>query len=697
MTDLLIELFSEEIPARMQARAAEDLRRLMTDALVEAGLTYAAAASFSTPRRLALTIEGLPAASPAVTEERRGPRVDAPQKAIDGFLRGAGVDRADLTEIEDKKGRFFLARIHKEGRPAEEIIAEALRKTIEGFPWPKSMVWGAGGLRWVRPLHRILAVLTDESGPRTVPFEIAGLRSSNVTEGHRFMAPGAFEVSNFDDYERKLTAHKVMLRTERRAETIRVDAQNLAFAQGLELVADEGLLREVAGLVEWPVVLMGRIAEEFLDLPPEVLQTSMRTHQKFFAVRNPATARIERYITVANRATDDDGALILAGNSKVLSARLADAAFFWNNDLGKLRTGGMDALAAPLADVTFERRLGTQAERIARLARLAQSIAPQVGADPAEARLAAQIAKADLSSEMVYEFPELQGIMGGYYAQAAELPAEIAAAAPGHYAPLGPKDDVPTAPVTIAVALADKLDMLTGFWAIDELPTGSRDPFALRRAALGVLRIITENRLSVDLRALIDAALAAQSQTVRSNASADMAEHLLGFVADRHKGQLKERGVRHDATEAAFGAADAGDLLARDARAVALDQLLGSADGENLVQGYKRAVNILAAEEKKDGVEYSLDPDVKFAQNPEETALFGALDAAEAALGPHLASGDMSAAMAALGQLRAPIDAFFEATLINADSGPLRRNRLCLLNRIRVVMGRAADFGRIEG
>jgi glycyl-tRNA synthetase beta chain len=466
MPDLLIELFSEEIPARMQARAAEDLKKRMTDGLVEAGLTYAAAHALSTPRRLTLAVEGLLAESPTIREERKGPKVGAPDKAVEGFLRGAGIDRDQLEERDTPKGAVYFATIEKPGRPAAEIIAEVLETTIRNFPWPKSMRWGAGSLRWVRPLQSILCILTDEGGAEVGPFEIEGLKAADSTKGHRFMAPDAFAVNSFEDYTAKLKRAHVILDPAERADTIWHDATNQAFAAGLEVVEDKGLLSEVAGLVEWPVVLMGKIDDDFLGLPPEVLQTSMKEHQKFFSVRNPKTGRIEGFVTVANRETADHGATILAGNQKVLSARLADAKFFWENDL-RVAKGGMSAWTEALSNVTFHNKLGTQAERIERIAALARELAPVVGADADLAEQAARVAKADLSSEMVYECPELQGLMGRYYAEAAGLPQEVANACEQHYSPLGPSDDVPSEKLSVVVALADKLDTLTGFWAID--------------------------------------------------------------------------------------------------------------------------------------------------------------------------------------------------------------------------------------
>jgi glycyl-tRNA synthetase beta chain len=703
MPDLLIELFSEEIPARMQARAAEDLRARMTDGLVEAGLTYAGAAAFSTPRRLALTVQGLLANSPTTREERKGPRVDAPEKAIDGFLRGAGLTRDDLEVRDEKKGQVYYASITKPGRPADVIVAEVLEQVIRNFPWPKSMRWGAGTLRWVRPLHSIICILTDDAGEASVvDLEIDGIKAGNTTQGHRFMAPGTIKVSSFDKYQAALKSHHVVLDAGERADAIWHDATNQAFAAGLEVAEDAGLLAEVAGLVEWPVVLMGKIDETFLDLPPEVLQTSMKEHQKFFSVRNAKTGRIERFITVANRETADQGATILAGNQKVLFARLSDAKFFWENDLRIAATGGQAWLDA-LDNVTFHNKLGSQAERINRIAALAREIAASVGADPDLAEQAARWAKADLSSEMVYEFPELQGLMGRYYADKAGMPAEVAAAAQEHYAPLGPSDDVPTAPVSVAVALADKLDLLTGFWAIDEKPTGSKDPFALRRAALGVIRLVMENEINLALSAFIDAGLRGNDAPCPNPdddddyTGMDIKPNLLAFFHDRLKNYLKDQGIRHDVIDACIAMPGNDDLALLVKRATALAAFLKTDDGENLLQGFKRANNILSQAEEKDGVEYSYGADVKFAETDEERALFAALDTGEPEIRTALKAEDFAAAMTALAALRAPIDAFFEAVQVNTDNQVVRRNRLNLLSRIRGICNDTADLTRVEG
>ncbi|TNC74603.1 glycine--tRNA ligase subunit beta [Rubellimicrobium roseum] len=764
MPDLLIELLSEEIPARMQAKAAEDLRRLMTDGLVESGLTYAHAASFATPRRLALTVEGLSERSRPVREERKGPATTAPEAAIQGFLRSTGLTLDQLETRADKKGQAYFAVIEKPGREAAAIVAEVLERTIRDFPWPKSMRWGSGSLRWVRPLQSILCLLVAEEGAEVVPFEIEGIRASNVTRGHRFHAPAEFAATSFEDYEQKLTRAHVILRPEERKDRIRHDAATLAFARGLEIVPDEGLLSEVAGLVEWPVTLMGQIEEQFLGLPPEVLQTSMKEHQKFFSVKNPATSRIEGFVTVANIETADRGETILAGNAKVLRARLSDARFFWENDL-RVAKSGMEEWKEGLRAVTFHNKLGSQWERIERIAALAREIAPHVSADPDLAAQAAEVAKLDLRSAMVGEFPELQGLMGRYYADAAGLPAEVAAAAEEHYSPLGPNDEVPTAPVSVAVALADKLFALVGFWAIDEKPTGSKDPYALRRAALGVIRTVLHNGSRINLRRPISYEFAAlpsvvargvfkeiapgkvdgerlmraldgvlpdgktvsltlammrdfdlflsqyedeelQYQIVEAisanliGRSIDVAHDtadLLSFLHDRLKVHLRDQGIRHDVIDACLAMPGNDDLVLLVRRAEALSAFLKTEDGTNLLQGFKRAANLLAQAEAKDGVEYSYGADRKWAEYPEEEAIFDALDAAEQRIRPAMEQEDFGEAMSALAALRAPLDAFLTAAQVNTPNQVIRRNRLNLLSRIRRLCLEVADLTRVEG
>ena len=686
MPDLLIELFSEEIPARMQKRAAQDLKKLVTDGLVEAGLTYSAAGVFSTPRRLTLSIEGLLAQSPPQKEERKGPKTDAPQAAIDGFLRATGVNIDALEPRDDKKGQVYFAVVSKPGRTAAAIVTEVLEGAIRTFPWPKSMRWGTGSLRWVRPLHRILCLLCDEGGSEIVPLSVDHITASNITEGHRFLAPTPFSVKGFDDYSQKLARAFVVLDPETRAQSIWHDATTQAFALGLEVVEDAGLLAEVAGLVEWPVVLMGEIGIDFLALPAEVLQTSMREHQKFFSVKNPKTGRIERFITVANNAPQDGGTLILKGNQKVLSARLSDAKFFWENDLRRIQANGLEGMGAGLSAVTFHNKLGSQAERIARIATLAAHLAPMMDVDPERAILAAKVAKADLQSAMVGEFPELQGTMGSYYARVQNLPPEVAQCCKDHYAPLGPQDAVPDDALALVVGLADKIDTLTSFWAIGEKPTGSKDPFALRRATLGIIRIILTKDLHLNLRGLF----------THANTLAN-ADDLLSFFHDRLKVYLRDQGIRHDIIDACLVGVGNDDLLQVTRRAQALAAGLQTDDGENLRQAFLRANNILAQAEAKDGVEYSYGADPKFAENDIERAVFTALDHAEPLIAKAIHEQDFISSMAYMAALREPLDAFFTGLQINSDNAIIRRNRLNLLHRIRSTCGQLADLSKVVG
>ena len=685
MPDLLIELFSEEIPAGLQAQAADSLKKLITNGMVDAGLTYTDAAAFHTPRRLTLAVAGLSDLSPTNQEERKGPKVGAPEQAIQGFLRGAGLIMEDLEIRDDKKGQVYFAKITKPGRLASEIVAEVLEKTIRSFPWPKSMRWGNGSLRWVRPLQSILCLLSSDAETQIVPVEIDGILASNTTRGHRFMAPDTFMVTGFDDYETKLKRAKVILRADERGAIIWQEATNQAFALGQKVVEDGGLLAEVSGLVEWPVVLLGQIDADFLDLPPEVLKTSMKEHQKFFSVSNNKTGRIERFVTVANIETVDQGATILKGNQKVLAARLADAKFFWENDLREAKAG-MGKWQTSLENVTFHNKLGSQSDRIKRIAALAQELAPIVGADADVVEKAALVAKLDLSSEMVYEFPELQGVMGRYYALEAGMGADIALACEAHYSPLGPSDVVPKDPVSVAVALADKLDMLTGFWAINEKPTGSKDPFALRRAALGVIRLIMANQLTLPLATII------KSVDIGSGSA-----NLMEFFQDRLKGFLRDEGIRHDVIDACIAMPGNDDLSLLAKRAQALQSMLVTDDGESLVQGFRRANNILSQAEKKDGVEYSYGADIKFAESDAEKMLFAALDKVDAKIKPAIGAQDFLSAMTAIATLRGPIDIFFETVKINADSAMIRRNRLNLLSRIRNTCLSVADLSKLEG
>jgi len=695
MPDLLLELFSEEIPARMQRKAAEDLKSLVTNALVEAGLPYEGAKAYATPRRLALHVAGVPAGSAATREERKGPRVGAPEKAVEGFLRGAGLNSVDEAEIQSdpKKGEFYVAVIEKPGRSAIDIIADFMPGILRGFPWPKSMRWGTTGTKWVRPLHSIVASFGPETEePEVVPFEFDGIRSGKATRGHRFLADRSFDVRRFDDYAAGLEKHKVVLDADRRKQIILNDAKDQALALGLELVEDAGLLEEVAGLVEWPVVLTGSFEEEFLTIPDECIQLTIKANQKCFVLKDPATGRLaNRFVLVSNIVAEDGGKLIVAGNEKVIRARLSDARFFWDSDLGTQLSWNLPKLE----EVKFHEKLGSVGDRTRRLMALASDLAPVVGADAVKAKRAAELAKADLVSQMVYEFPELQGLMGRYYAAAQGEDAAVATAIEEHYKPQGPSDNVPTDPVAIAVALAEKLDLLAGFWAIDEKPTGSKDPYALRRAALGVIRIVLENDLRIRLDGAIGSAL--QLQPVDLSAAGETVSDLLAFFGDRLKVHLKDEGARHDLIDAVFALEGQDDLLMVVRRVEALGAFISSDDGANLLAGYKRAVNILKAEEKKDGTPVTGRPHADHFAEQAEIDLAAAIDTARAEAADAVAAENFEGAMEALSKLRAPVDRFFEDILVNADDPALRMNRLQLLAEIRDATHVVADFSKVAG
>ena len=699
MPDLLIELLSEEIPPRMQRRAAADLESLMRGGLEARGLDFAQTRALSSPQRIALYAGGVADGSPEVREERRGPREGAPAKAIEGFARGAGVAPEALEIRDGENGRFHYATIVRERRTAAQVVAEALNETIRDFPWRKSMRWGEGGLRWVRPLTSILCILTDDSGAaETVELEIDGIMAGNETEGHPIMGSGRFAVSSLDEYLDLLRRNFVMADDAERRAAVERGVAELAGAAGMEVIADAPLLDEVAGLVEWPAPLMGEIGKEFLHLPAEVLQTSMREHQKFFSVRNPASGRVERFVTVANLEADDGGESILAGNARVLRARLSDADFFWSRDLHSVREGGFEPWNARLASVTFHARLGAQSARLERIAALAEGFAAQTGAEPGLARQAAQACKADLCSDMVGEFPELQGVMGRIYAAEAKLPAEVAAACEEHYAPLGPTDAAPTAPVSAAVALADKIDMLAGFWAIDEKPTGSKDPFALRRAALGVIRIVLEGGFRLDLDAAIASGLAQHG--LEGGAQAQAAADLRAFIVERLRVHLRERGVRHDVIDACVNASGGLFLAALVKRAEALQETLGTDDGDNLVQAFRRANNILA-QAQEGGLDVSALEDAGAASGqaatPQEADLEARLGEAEPELVRLIDAEAYPDAMARLAGLRGPIDAFFEAVRVNDDDDAVRMHRLRLLHRFRRTCLKVAELSLLEG
>lgn len=773
MPDLLLELRSEEIPARMQRKAAEDLKKMVTDGLVDAGLTYEAARAYWTPRRLALDIRGMTARSRDVHEERKGPSTKAPEAAIQGFLRSAGLSSVEEAHVhsDPKKGDFYVAHIVRPGRAAEEIIADLLPGIIRSFPWPKSMRWGAasgpkgrsyggvegrGGdaLRWVRPLQSILCTFGPETGePVVVDFEVEGVRSGNVTYGHRFHAPQAITVRRFEDYAASLEAAKVIIDADRRREIILTDAKNLTFANGLDLVEDEGLLEEVSGLVEWPVVLLGEFEKEFLAIPPEVIRLTIRANQKCFVARpqGEAEALANRFLLVSNIEAKDGGREIAHGNGKVVRARLSDAVHFWKTDqadvpdLGQLKASAQKLaldLGKPLDQrmarldhlgVTFHAKLGTQGERVQRIVKLAREIAPLVGADPELAARAAVLAKADLQTEVVGEFPELQGAMGRKYALLQGEQPSVAAAIEEHYKPQGPSDRVPHDPVSVAVALADKLDTLAGFWAIDEKPTGSKDPYALRRAALGVVRLALSGERKLELSKLFalvfgwhdeariekeledyeavltvgnsgdvdgeedfDNAISGYERRIRQEAAAKAGPtiaDLLSFFHDRLKVYLRDQGARHDLIDAVI-TPQADDLLAIVRRVEALGTFLDTEDGKNLLAGTRRAANILAAEEKK-GTTVAGAVDPSLFREETEKGLFEAVSKAELEAREAIGKEEFSAAMRALSSLRVPVDAFFEKVLVNDEDVAVRANRLALLARIRAATGEVADFSRI--
>jgi glycyl-tRNA synthetase beta chain len=699
MPQLLLEIFSEEIPARMQQGAARDLERMISERLKAAGLTWEALNVFAGPRRLTLVIDGLPAATPDRNEEVKGPKTSAPAQAVEGFLRKTGLTQDQLVERDG----IWFAEISQKGRQTTEVFAEAVDQIVRSFPWPKSMRWGTGSLRWVRPIKRIIALFDGA----VVPFEIDGIQSGDVTEGHRFLGSGKpFAVKDFADYRAKLEREFVLLDVADRKLRILEAAKAACAARGLALVDDDGLLDEVAGLAEWPTPILGDMDPQFLSLPPEVVRLSMKVHQKYFAVRDPSKDGLApNFLVVANVEATDGGKALAAGNSRVLSARLNDARFFWDED----QKVGFDAWNDKLQGVTFHAKLGTLSERVDRIAALAREIAPLVGADADQAEQAARLSKADLASGMVSEFPELQGVMGGYYARLAGYPDAVADAVRDHYKPQGPGDSVPTGPVTVAVAIAEKLDTLVGFFAIDEKPTGSRDPYALRRAALGVIRLVLENGCRFELLPVLTTHWGLVDQSIR-NATGDSAtlvvkdakghrqaaHDLLTFFADRLTVLLRDQGQRHDLVAAVFALGD-DDLVRIVRRVEALAAFLATDDGANLLAGYKRASNILKAEEKKGPLPEGAVATGLPNQPAEETALAFAAAAAASAVDAALEAEDFAAAMTALAALRGPVDAFFTAVMVNSDVAEERDNRLKLLGQVRDIMGRVADFGQIAG
>jgi glycyl-tRNA synthetase beta chain len=691
MPQLLLEIFSEEIPARMQAQAARDLERLIVGGLTDRGFLNEGARSFATPRRLTLVIEGLPAQQADVSEERKGPRVDAPDAAIQGFLRSTGMTRDQLKVQKDAKGgEFYLAVIERKGRPTPQVLAELVPEVIKSFPWPKSQRWGSGELTWVRPLHSILCTFDGE----VVPFEVGTVASSNTTRGHRFLGNDVLTVRRYDDYVDQLKrAHVILSAADRKAQILH-EAKQLAHAQNLALIEDETLADEVSGLVEWPVPLIGQFDKGFLDVPQEILISTMRANQKYFALKDPATGKLSnKFVVIANMITKDGGKNVVAGNERVLRARLSDAKFFWDQD----RKTTLEARVAQLKDIVFHAKLGTQLQRVERIEVLAGEIAQLIGADVAKAKRAARLCKADLVSGTVGEFPEVQGVMGRYFALNDKEDAAVADAVQDHYQPQGQGEPAPTAPVSVAVALADKFDTLAGFFAIDEKPTGSKDPFALRRAALGVIRIILEGGLRLPLT---DAAKRAGKTFPGQGA---WAGSLVEFFADRLKVALRDKGIRHDLIDAVFALGGQDDLTLIVRRVEALQGFLKTDDGKNLLAGYKRAVNILKIEEgkekKKDAkfAGFSGKPDVSLLEVPQEVELFKTLAIANDLIAAEVQKERFEEAMRAMSRLREPVDAFFEKVTVNADNPKLRENRLKLLSEIRDAMHSVADFSKIEG
>jgi glycyl-tRNA synthetase beta chain len=690
MPELLLELFSEEIPARMQGRAAQDLRAAVTNALVDRGLVYEGAQAHATPRRLVLSVEGLPAATAERREERKGPRIDAPETAINGFLKSSGVALSDCRIVEDKKGKFYVAVVLRRGRPTPDLLSEILPEIIRSFPWPKSMRWGSSSLRWVRPLQSILCTFDGEA----VPFEIDGLRAGNLTFGHRFMAPGPIAARRFKDYSASLVQAHIMVDASERARTILTEAKTLAFAQGFELVEDEALLAETSGLVEWPVVLMGSFEPSFLSLPPEIIATTLKSHQKCFALRDASSAALApRYVLIANLVAADGGEEIIAGNNRVIAARLTDAKFFWDQDRKTPLASRLGALDA----ITFHALIGSQGERLRRIEALAGEIAELLKADVGRAREAARLSKADLVTGAVGEFPELQGVMGRYYALAEGIAADVADAIRDHYKPQGPSDRIPETKIAEAVALADKIDMLLAFWLIDEKPTGSKDPYALRRAALGIIRILLEHERRLPLRRIGLKGLDLFSRQLLQGEREALLTDLLDFFADRLKVYLRDKGARHDLIDAVFSLGQEDDLLMIVRRVEALARFLDTEDGRNLLAGVRRATNIIRIEEKKDGRSYTGQPNSKLLVQAEEKTLATAIAAAEAQARRALEAEDFEAAMRALAKLRPPVDAFFDRVTVNADDPSFRENRLRLLGRIREATVAVADFSRVEG
>ncbi len=690
MAELLLEILSEEIPARMQSRAAEDLVRLVGEGLRSQGLDPASIFAYAGPRRLTIVATDLPTKQPDTVDERKGPQVGAPDGAIRGFLKGSGLQRIEDAEVRElSKGKFYFAVTKKKGRSTSAVVKEVVEGALPQLPWPKSMRWADNPTRWVRPLHGILCVL----GGKVVPVRFANVKAGDTTVGHRFLAPKIIRVKGYDDYKAKLKKAFVVIDPKERAQTISNVLSKRAAKENLKVKDDPTLLAEVAGLVEWPVPLIGTIDSEFMDVPPEVLTSAMRKHQKYFALTKKNGKLANRFGVVANMVTKDRGKAIVAGNERVLRARLSDAKFFWDQD----RRQKLDSRVEKLGERVFQAQLGTMRDKVERIVEGAAFLTTHVaGANSGDVARAARLCKADLSTGMVGEFPDLQGVMGRYYALHDNEPAAVADAIAEHYAPQGPADVCPNSPVSVTIALADKLDSLVGFFAINEKPTGSKDPYALRRAALGVIRLILENRIRLPLVSTFEYFLGAYT-TINKEDPARLAESLLEFFADRLKVHLRDKGVKHDHVSAVFALGGEDDLVRLLARVDALAEFLRSDDGANLLIAYRRAANIVRIEEKKDGASYGREIAPEELGAPDAEALFKALSAADLQVQKALGEENFRAAMAALASLRRPVDKFFDKVTVNTDVADQRTARLGLLSHVVEAMGRIADFSQIEG
>jgi glycyl-tRNA synthetase beta chain len=690
MAELLLELFSEEIPAGLQLKAAEEFKNAVSQKLAGEGLAYEQINCYATPRRLTMVVDGLPESQKDSVSEKRGPKTDAPQAAIDGFLKSSGLKLSDLEKRPEGKGEVYYAVIKKAGRPVSEVLTEMLSETISTYTWAKSMKWNSYNIRWVRPLHNILCVFNG----KVLPVKFGHLVANDNTRGHRFMAKAEFAVDNFVDYKKKLLENSVVLDIEDRKNIIKNDSAAIAKSKGMNVKTDEKLLDEVAGLIEWPVVLLGPIEERFMEVPQEVLITAMRSHQKYFSLLDNNGKLAPYFITVANMKSEDKGAKIISGNERVLRARLEDAKFFWDND----RKVSLESRVHGLEKIIFHAKIGTVAQKVERMEHLAKLLAQWIPNCNAElAGRAAKLCKADLATQMVGEFPELQGLMGGYYAAESGENKAVATAIKEHYSPQGPNDACPTAPISVAVALADKIDTLIGLFAADEKPTGSKDPYALRRATLGTIRIILENKLRIPLKVLLENEVDKYPASLISGKKEKITHDLLEFFADRLRVLLKDQSIRHDLINAVFDGGNEDDLERLTQRVKALDSFLKTEDGANLAAAYKRATNIVLAEEKKDNTSYAGEPKESLLQEPEEQGLYALFNEIKPAVEASLHADEFEHVMKELVKLRHPVDTFFDKVTVNCDDAAVRKNRLLLLSQFRESLNKVANFSKIEG